>query len=345
MQCKTIAVNGSDFLVTGSNGAVMVTSASGNCNDQGLTNTIVVKLSNPIQKAGNYRITLKTGIDGNTILNECGQETPAGSFLPFNGWDTVSADFQYKIKLGCKTDTIAFSHDGRNRVNKWLWTFENPLKSNAKDTAITYTIFNDKIASLIVSNGVCSDTSAILTIKLDNTLKAVFESTANVCPGDPALFKDNSFNNVTGWQWSFGNGETSNLKSPPPQLYPSSNSTRDLPIRLIVSNSIGCFDTIVNTIRVVGNCYIAVPKAFTPNADGLNDFLYPTNAYKARDLYFAVYNRAGQKLFETTDWTNKWNGNFKGNPQDPGTYVWVLNYTHIETGQRFNLKGTTVLIR
>ncbi len=345
MQCNTIAANGSDFIVAGSSGAILVTGAAGNCNNQGLSNSIVVKLSTPISKAGNYTITLLTGTDGNTILNECGQETPAGSILSFAGWDTVSANFQYNIKFGCKMDTINYSHDGRNGVKKWVWTFDNSLRSFAKDTAITYTVFNDKIASLIVSNGICSDTSAIITIKLDNTLKAVFESTTNVCPGDPALFKDNSFNNVTGWQWTFGNGATSNLKQPLSQFYPSANTTRDLPVRLIVANNIGCFDTAVSTIRVVSNCYIAVPKAFTPNADGLNDFLYPTNAYKAKDLYFAIYNRVGQKLFETTNWTNKWNGNFKGNPQDPGTYVWILNYTHIETGQRFNLKGSTILIK
>ena len=345
MQCNTIAANGSDFTVTGNNTTISVTGASGTCNDEGLTNTILVKLSSPIQNAGIFKITLKTGIDGNTILNECGQETPAGSSLQFIAWDTVSANFQYKVKFGCIYDTIAFSHDGKNNVNKWLWTFDNTLKSSAKDTAVTYTVFNNKVAGLIVSNGVCKDTSAIVTIILGNSLKAVFESTANVCPGDPALFKDNSYNNVTGWQWTFGNGATSNLKVPPPQFYASANSTRDLPVRLIVSNAIGCFDTAVNIIRVVSNCYIAIPKAFTPNADGLNDFLYPTNAYKAKNLYFAVYNRVGQKLFETTNWTNKWNGNFKGNPQDAGTYVWLLHYTHIETGQQFNLKGSTVLIR
>ncbi|MEO5891553.1 MAG: gliding motility-associated C-terminal domain-containing protein, partial [Ferruginibacter sp.] len=96
---------------------------------------------------------------------------------------------------------------------------------------------------------------------------------------------------------------------------------------------------------VVGNCYIAIPKAFSPNNDGLNDFLYPTNAYKAKDLVFRVYNRVGQLLFETRDWMNKWDGTYKGNPQDPGTYVWILNYTNIETGRRFELKGSTVLLR
>jgi hypothetical protein len=53
----------------------------------------------------------------------------------------------------------------------------------------------------------------------------------------------------------------------------------------------------------------------------------------------------GQKVFETTDWTKKWNGKFNGNPQDAGTYVWLLQYTLLETGERFNLKGSTVLLR
>ena len=345
MLCNTIASDGSDFKVLGGGGSQTVLKAAGICSADGLTNIIQVTLAQSLQKKGIYRIELQVGTDGNTILNECGKETAAGSFLNFNVKDTVSAAFTYTVKLGCKIDSINFTHDGRNEVNYWQWTFDDNIKSSAKDTAIHYKIFGTKNASLIVSNGVCSDTSAISTIQLDNYLEAAFESTVVVCPGDPATFKDKSINNIIGWNWTFGNGSSSNLKIPPAQFYPSGSVTRDLPVRLIVQNNIGCFDTAINTIRVVGNCYIAVPKAFSPNSDGLNDYLYPTNAYKARDLHFVIYNRGGQKIFETTDWTNKWDGSFKGNPQDPGTYVWTLVYTNIETGQRFNLKGSTVLIR
>jgi gliding motility-associated-like protein len=118
-----------------------------------------------------------------------------------------------------------------------------------------------------------------------------------------------------------------------------------VPVKLIVTNSIGCKDTVINTITVASNCYIAIPKAFSPNGDGLNDYLYPTNAYKATSLLFRVYNRSGQLVFETRDWANKWDGTYKGNPQDPGTYVWMLNYTNIDTGKAIAQKGTTVLIR
>jgi hypothetical protein len=61
----------------------------------------------------------------------------------------------------------------------------------AKDTTIIWKTFGQKQATLIVSNGTCSDT-ATATVLLNNQVTASFESTANVCPGDPAIFKDAS---------------------------------------------------------------------------------------------------------------------------------------------------------
>jgi gliding motility-associated-like protein len=93
------------------------------------------------------------------------------------------------------------------------------------------------------------------------------------------------------------------------------------------------------------NCYITVPTAFTPNGDGLNDFLYPLNAYKADNLEFRIYNRYGQMVFETTNWTKKWDGKIDGKPQASGTYVWMLSYKDRDTDKNIFLKGTSVLIR
>ena len=133
----------------------------------------------------------------------------------------------------------------------------------------------------------------------------------------------------------------------PPKYFPPP-PTRDgrvYPASLIVQNDIGCFDTARQNIQVYYNCRIAVPSAFTPNGDGLNDYLYPLDAYKADDLIFRVYNRWGQLVFETKDRTKKWDGRINGYPQDAGTYVWMLNYTNRDTGKKFALKGSTVLIR
>jgi gliding motility-associated-like protein len=98
-------------------------------------------------------------------------------------------------------------------------------------------------------------------------------------------------------------------------------------------------------IRVLAHCTIAVPSAFTPNADGKNDFLFPLNALKADQLEFRVYNRMGQIIFSGRDWTHKWDGRVNGLEQPTGIYAWILTYIDKETKQRIFQKGTSLLIR
>ena len=98
-------------------------------------------------------------------------------------------------------------------------------------------------------------------------------------------------------------------------------------------------------MRALNNCYIAVPSAFTPNGDGKNDYLYPLNAVKANQLEFKVYNRVGQLVFFTKDWTKKWDGTINGLQQHTGVYAWFLSFTHQDTGEKVFMKGTTLLMR
>lgn len=343
IQCSSIAANGSDFNISGPY-PVTITGATGNCTSSGLTNVILIQLSAPMQVGGTFSLTLQVGNDGSTIIDECGQPSVNGSTIPFTIADTVNADFQYDLLYGCKADTINYFHHGRNGVNSWLWNFDNTQTSTLQNPRKVYTRFGLKQTSLTVSNGVCIDSSR-QAINLDNYLEAAFELTPFVCPQDFASFKDQSIGNVQSWLWEFGNGNTSSLQDPPAQSYVPGVVKINVPVKLTVTNNIGCSDTITHNLLVVDNCYIAVPSAFTPNGDGLNDFLYPLNAYKSNDLSFSVYNRFGQRLFFSNNWANKWDGRFKGQGVDPGTYVWVLVYTNMDTNKRVEQKGTVVLIR
>jgi gliding motility-associated-like protein len=343
IRCSSIAADGSDFSVVGPY-PVTVTGASGNCSN-GLTSKITVQLSAPLQKAGNFIIRLNSGSDGNSLLDDCTQQTPVGSFLPFVIKDTVNANFTYNVSLGCQQNIVNYNHNATNGVNAWDWNFDNLQSSNLQNPVISYSNFDPKNTTLIVSNGTCSDTSTS-TLTFDNLLYAKFEISSLVCPGDKAFIKNMTVGNViSSWSWDFGNGNSSNLKDPPPQTYPLQNSNYGVLVKLIVTNNYGCKDTSIQKISIINNCYIAVPSAFTPNADGLNDYLYPLNAYKAINLSFSVYNRFGQRLFYTNDWTKKWDGTFKGQGTDPGTYVWVLSYTNKDTNKQVEQKGTTILIR
>jgi gliding motility-associated-like protein len=340
--CNSVAPDGSDFMIDGPFPA-NVLSATINCLNN-VTKSITVNLSSPIVNAGTYRIILKTGNDGNTIIDECSEQTPVGSALSFNVKDTVSADFSYQISQGCKQDTVQFMHDAKHEVNQWFWQLDYNGSSNLQNPVSYFNSFGTKQIILSVSNGFCSDT-VTKNIILDNELKAAFETNNILCPEDTAVFKNTSIGNIVSYDWNFQNGNFSADANPLPQKYPVLLAEKNYPVMLVVKNNLGCYDTAVNNIRVLKSCYIAVANAFTPNGDGLNDFLYPLNAFKADNLEFKVYNRLGQLVFQSKDWTQKWDGTVKGDPQDAGIYVWTLKYILRDTGKHIFMKGSTVLIR
>ena len=344
INCNSIAANGSDFTVTGST-PVTITGATGNCVN-GVTTSIFVQLSAPIQTAGNYQIQMKPGTDGNTVIDECGQQTPAGPTLRFSTADTVNADFTYELKYGCKADTLNFLHNGANGVNQWNWNFDNAGSSKLPNPTFIFTRFGSKQIKLTVSNGVCKD-SAATTILLDNELKAAFGYPEILCPEDKAVFTDSSIGKIISWNWDFGNNNSSTQQNPLPETYPlvTTGKSKIYSIRLIVENNLHCFDTAIHQMKVVNSCYITVPNAFTPNGDGKNDYLYPLNAWKATNLEFYIYNRYGQVVFHTNNWTNKWDGRINGQLQSTAVYVWSLRFTLIDTGEKIFRRGTTVLIR
>lgn len=340
--CNTIASDGSNFKITGPF-PVTVISAEGDCTEGG-SNVINLKLSAPIVHDGTYQIILQPGSLGNSIYDECGLETPLGSSLSFKVKDTVSAKFNTTIAYGCKMDTLYFKHDGRNSVNQWNWSMDYAGNSTLQNPVGYFHIAGTKTITLKVSNGFCTDSST-QSFTWDHTLKAGFETINLLCPEDSAKFLDKSIGNIVSYSWDFNNGNTSTLKNPVAQKYPLSTYEKEFVIRQIVQNDMGCSDTAYQKLKVLQSCYIAVPTAFTPNGDGLNDYLYPLNAFKAKNLEFKVYNRTGQLIYSSKDWLQKWDGTFKGEPLDSGIFVWTLSYTHVDTGEKHFLKGSSVLIR
>lgn len=279
------------------------------------------------------------------MIDECDRPIALYAAINLNVNQNVSAAFNYQIHLGCKMDSITFSHDGANGVNKWLWTFDNTTTSTNNSNILYYKTFGDKSAKLIVTNGFCTDSSSIYYTLPTLNLKAAIASKDKICPNDTTIFKDASTGSTIAWSWDFSNGQYSNLQNPLPQRYPQFTTEREYPVRLTITDSSGCVDVTYKLITLIPNCYIAVASAFTPNGDGLNDYLYPLNAYKAVNLTFKIFNCFGQLIFETEDWTHKWDGTFNRMQQPVGVYIWTLNYTDTSTNKPVSEKGTSVLIR
>lgn len=72
---------------------------------------------------------------------------------------------------------------------------------------------------------------------------------------------------------------------------------------------------------------LLLPKAFTPNNDGLNDTYGISNRFIVEKLdFFEIFDRWGSKIWETTDLNEKWDGMKNGSPVSGGTYLYKIQY-------------------
>jgi gliding motility-associated-like protein len=109
----------------------------------------------------------------------------------------------------------------------------------------------------------------------------------------------------------------------------------------------GCMAEFKVTVNVSGpyciEPYIFVPTAFTPNRDGVNDVLY-VRGRGIDNMTFIIYNRWGQKMFETSDPKVGWDGTFRGRALPSDVYGFYLFAICID-GTTYRKQGNVTLIR
>lgn len=87
-----------------------------------------------------------------------------------------------------------------------------------------------------------------------------------------------------------------------------------------------------------------MPKAFTPNADGLNDKFFISNPYAIDQVSsFEVLDGWGGRVFYTTDKFERWDGTFNGQKVNPGVYLWKAKY--ICKGQEMSEFGSVTILK
>lgn len=112
---------------------------------------------------------------------------------------------------------------------------------------------------------------------------------------------------------------------------------------IMVSYNGVCHLTDTVRVKVYSEHLLYIPNAFTPNGDGTNDIFY---AYPVGAKYFnmKVFDRWGEKVFESFDPGIGWNGSYRGRVQEPGSFVYLVDAT-FNDGYTTHSKGTVTLIR
>jgi gliding motility-associated-like protein len=91
-------------------------------------------------------------------------------------------------------------------------------------------------------------------------------------------------------------------------------------------------------------CDALMPSAFTPNGDGLNDNFKAMLFCQYSDFDLQVFNRWGEKIFESHSSNIGWDGTYLGKKMMTDVYVYIVNYK-TPLGSTKTARGTITLIR
>jgi gliding motility-associated-like protein len=176
----------------------------------------------------------------------------------------------------------------------------------------------------VIDSNTCniSSTSQQIILVLDQS-DADFSVEFNGCDNQLSITN----NTVRGYNyyWTFGNGDTSDQQTPSYQ-YPSSGTFE---IELTVNKGSLCESSIKKLVTILDDVIpeFKLYNVFTPNNDGLNDcFQMDGKLIECKEYKLQIFNRWGEKVFETDDPNDCWNGGVDNNikilPQ--GTYFYLV---------------------
>lgn len=222
-------------------------------------------------------------------------------------------------------------------VSFWNWDFGDAQFSLSRNTSHSYAVGGVYNVSLISGNAKgCRDTT-VKTIEVEKFMPDA--------GNDTTIVKGESLNFLaTGgvsYYWSPAeNLDNVNIPNPTGR-FPEVGYFR-YNVHVTSMNQCEGDDSII--VRVVGQASQFVPNAFTPNDDGVNDIFRPRAVGIRSVEAFRVFNRFGEMVFESKNFEDGWDGTYKGEKADIGTYMYMLQMTD-RFGAEQVLKGDVILMR
>lgn len=170
------------------------------------------------------------------------------------------------------------------------------------------------------------DSVRTLRLKVQETPRPNLPLTASLCKGDSLLLSPGEYRS---YQWQDSSTQKQFIVRTP-GVY-----------RVRVSDSCGVAEA--STTVVENECDVYFPSAFTPNNDGRNDIFKVLSNDRLEDYTLSVYNRWGQKIFESGAQSMGWNGTWHGMPQGTEVFAWTCSYKR--KGIITEARGTVMLVR
>ena len=215
-----------------------------------------------------------------------------------------------------------------------------PNPTAAPNDTTTYTV----VVSVVNSNG---DT-CLVTLTTTVNVVVLTVGNATLTSDRDTIFKGESVqltttpNNANSYTWLPVEG-----LSDPSISNPIATPLKTTTYTVFIAGQGGCGITKQITIVVLSNICdepdIFIPNTFTPNGDGNND-IFNVRGNNIEVSYLSVYNRWGEKVFDSNDKKTGWNGTYKNKASKPDVFAYYVKIK-CYNGKEYFKKGNVTLIR
>lgn len=270
--------------------------------------------------------------------------TPATAVLPVVVNETPSIDISPMTEQGCMPLEVQFLNNSsypQGTIFTWLFgdgqTTDSISPLHIYNTDGIYTVSVQAITpDNCVSSFIMSNSIEVYPLPV-SSFSISPESISILHP--EITISDSSLLSAI-WFYDFGDGKTSAFQNPT-HIY---QDTGRFTVIQIVESEFGCRDTSNKEVIVEGAFTVYIPNAFTPNNDGSNDYFF-ANGYGITELKMQIFNRWGNKVFETPSVSGRWNGiDTSGKICPQGVYVYTAKIKD-QYGIYHTYNGQVTLIR
>ncbi|MCS6981599.1 MAG: PKD domain-containing protein [Flavobacteriales bacterium] len=291
---------------------------------------------NPIHtytQHGSYNVSLVV-----TTAVGC-KDTATGTV---NVWALPTAAFTSFDHSGCTPVLVSFqdqSSISSGLITSWLWDFGNGQMSSLQNPSMLYSDVDTYTVQLtVISDHGCTH-SVTMTDYVQvwpyPTAGFTYYPDAVDLTAPEVMFTDNS-SGAIWWQWTFGDGGTSNMPNPT-HTYTTAG---DMLVTQIVGNQYGCQDTATALIEVGSGYFFFIPSSFTPDNNNLNEEWAPKGT-AVREYHLWVFDRWGNQLFFGVN--SGWNGRVDGKLVKQDVYVYKIIAWDL-AGVEYNYIGTITVL-
>jgi gliding motility-associated-like protein len=222
----------------------------------------------------------------------------------------------------------------------YAWDFGNGQTSTLRNPPIqVYPAAADYVMSLTVSTDQCPFPLSIQKrfVKVEKPIPGINNPVAYAVANLPQILDARPIGTTILWTPATYLDNSTSYK-------PVFTGSTETAYTIQLKTSAGCITIDTQIVKINKNIVIYVPNAFTPNDDNKNDYLKPFMIGIKELVYFKVFNRWGELVFETKSINPGWDGRYKGIPVQSHTLVWMLQGIGADN-KVYNAKGSTVLIR